>query len=243
LTETWDEGVSLQWLQSFLIYKYRRQLLERNLAHWGNPRVILEAGSGPAHDSILFAEHGAIVTAIDSSLPGIRAAQHIYTERALPIRAICANILALPFPNDQFDLTWNAGTLEHFERNDDVLRALEEMARVTRRGGTVLVLVPNRRYFWYQWHLERMRRRCLKHQYDFERAFNAEEMQTFFARAGLREMVISGDHIHPSPEFLIPHTGHLTATLRWLFAPIEKRGDSRWKAFFGLDVAIWGRKA
>ncbi len=242
MTEPWNEGVSLAWLQSFLIYGSRRQLIERNLRRWGQPRMILEAGSGPAHDSLIFAERGSAVTAVDLSLLGVQAARRIFTEQCLPIQVCGADILDLPFSDGCFDLAWNAGTLEHFDRDDDLQRALCEMARVTRVSGTVLVLVPNRHYFWYQWHLRRMKRRDLKRQYEFERSFSVDEMQAWFKKVGLQNIHVSGDHIHPSPEFLLPYTGRLTAALRWLFAPFEKNGDGWWKAVLGLDIAVWGQK-
>lgn len=243
MTEPWDENVSLAWLQSFPIYRYRRMFIERNLARWEHPRRILEAGSGPAHDSLIFAGRGSQVTAIDVSFSAVRGAQRIYAGQHLSIQVSCGNLLQLPFAENWFDLTWNAGTLEHFERDEDVVQALVEMVRVTRPGGTVLVLVPNRYYFWYQWYLRRLKQKQVDRQYEFERSFSPSQLSKLFTSIGLSQIRASGDHIHPSPEFLLPFTGRLTAALRWVFAPLEKNGDGTWKALLGLDTAVWGRKS
>lgn len=47
---------------------------------------------------------------------------------------------ALPYAADSFDYITNIGSLEHYE---DMPRAVAEMARVLRVGGTACVLVPN----------------------------------------------------------------------------------------------------
>jgi predicted SAM-dependent methyltransferase len=45
-------------------------------------------------------------------------------------------------PKDSFDLTFNAGVLEHFTF-EERQKALREMSRVTKPGGCVLVAIPN----------------------------------------------------------------------------------------------------
>ena len=39
------------------------------------------------------------------------------------------------------DLSWNAGVLEHYER-DERLIIISEMVRVTRKGGRIIAFVP-----------------------------------------------------------------------------------------------------
>jgi len=55
----------------------------------------------------------------------------------LPVQFLVADVMNLPFENESFDLTSIAFGIRNVE---DPERALREMARVTRRGGQVIVL-------------------------------------------------------------------------------------------------------
>ena len=52
-----------------------------------------------------------------------------------------ADALALPFANDEFDLVYGAGLLEHI---DDLQRVFAEVARVCRPGGSIVMGTANR---------------------------------------------------------------------------------------------------
>lgn len=54
----------------------------------------------------------------------------------------CGDLLRMPFPDDVFDVVYNAGVLEHFDLPDRKT-ALLEMLRVTRTGGRVIAAIPN----------------------------------------------------------------------------------------------------
>ncbi len=53
---------------------------------------------------------------------------------------VCAAGEDLPFPDESYDLIVNVGSLEHFL---DLPRAVKEMARVLKKYGHALILVPN----------------------------------------------------------------------------------------------------
>src|SRR5262249_14820403 len=52
-----------------------------------------------------------------------------------------ADALALPFADNQFDLVYAAGVLEHL---DDLEKALTELVRVCRPGGRIVIGTANR---------------------------------------------------------------------------------------------------
>lgn len=79
MTDPWGEEITLKYLQSFQIYWLRRNFIESNIPIREGMKV-LEAGSGPAHDSIIFAEKGANVTVADLSENALRNAKRIYSE-------------------------------------------------------------------------------------------------------------------------------------------------------------------
>lgn len=55
---------------------------------------------------------------------------------------VVGNMFDMPFEDGYFDLTFNAGVLEHFS-SDEVVEALKEMRRITKPGGKVVVAIPN----------------------------------------------------------------------------------------------------
>lgn len=54
--------------------------------------------------------------------------------------ALTGNAEELPYANNSFDYVTNIGSLEHYE---NMPRAVKEMARVLRIGGTACILLPN----------------------------------------------------------------------------------------------------
>ncbi len=99
---------------------------------------VLEAGSGPAFaSSILARDHRvALSIAVDLDREALQEARR----RDPMLAAVNADLLHLPFRDESIDLTWNSSTLEHIPHPPS---ALAEMNRVTKRGGTVFVGVPN----------------------------------------------------------------------------------------------------
>jgi SAM-dependent methyltransferase len=127
---------------------------------------IIEVGSGTGLASLWLAERGARVTLCDISPEALKFSEAVFAEARSTLRAraqakarardeargqsadnslaaemVQGSILDLPFEDDSFDVTWNAGVVEHFE-GEEQLRALREMLRVTRPEGRVVVAVP-----------------------------------------------------------------------------------------------------
>ena len=58
-------------------------------------------------------------------------------------RCLCTDVRALPFAAESFDVVVSTSTLDHFEVAEDLPRALREIVRVIRPGGTLLVILDN----------------------------------------------------------------------------------------------------
>ncbi len=52
------------------------------------------------------------------------------------------SMFELPLKNKQFDIVWNAGVLEHFDKEDQK-KALLEMKRICKPGGTIITFNPS----------------------------------------------------------------------------------------------------
>jgi ubiquinone/menaquinone biosynthesis C-methylase UbiE len=236
--DAWKTLPTLQELKSHAIWGLRRAFLERlwpDVHGW----KVLEVGSGPAHDSLTLAERGAHVTALDYSEIGLELANQFYHSLGLPIRTVKADATALPFPDGEFDLAFNAGVLEHFT-DSQLEKVIDEMVRVVRPGGYVLAFCPNRYNIFYQHHL----RRVTHHAYDFERAFTAAEMRKRFALRGLSEIRLSGVLVHPTLNYLLPSWlpkhHRIEPISRGLFGWLERmQRFHRLKSIIGQDFVIW----
>jgi len=145
---TWDEywGVynsSAEWDdQSEIIYRFiRREYTQDRMR-------VLEVGSGTGRISATIGRDGHDVYLVDMSPNAFRISRDIFSRLGQAGRFIRATAFQLPFLSRTFDLVWSAGLLEHFSHNQQ--RAIvNEMARITRARGRILVIVPNRRAIVY----------------------------------------------------------------------------------------------
>lgn len=106
----------------------------------GTPRgVILDAGCGTGGLAARLQAAGFTVTGVDADAPSLAWAQ----KQGRLADGRCADITALPFPDDAFDLCVSSEVIEHVA--DDVA-AVRELLRVSR--GPVILTVPAHRWLW-----------------------------------------------------------------------------------------------
>lgn len=102
---------------------------------------ILEAGSGTGKISLRLAAEHAEVTLVDYSENALYNSRSAFYSAKVPGTFVLSDIREMRLPDQHFDLTWNAGVLEHFEEEERIA-ILREMKRVTKPGGTMLILTP-----------------------------------------------------------------------------------------------------
>lgn len=103
---------------------------------------LLEAGSGHGVTSLIVGTDGRSKTLLDLESAAIEVAQEVFSLSNQEAEFVIGDLFKMEFPDDSFDLTFNAGVLEHFTF-DERRNALREMCRVTKPGGTILAAVPN----------------------------------------------------------------------------------------------------
>ncbi len=138
-TETWDH----YWKRVPVyddVLDLLRKIMNLQLRRYLNKRLTsgsatLEPGGGSAYVSALLAEKGMNSYALDYTSQPLRLAQQFGSKAVL----VQGDMFKMPFPDAQFDLTFNNSTLEHLP---NPLDALKEMARVTKPGKYVFVGVP-----------------------------------------------------------------------------------------------------
>ena len=101
-------------------------------------RRVLEIGCGRGVFARVLAERGAELVAADFSSTAVRYAEQRLSE--LGVKTVVADIQAIPLADESFDVVVSQETVEHVH---DPARALAELVRVTRRGGTLILTGPN----------------------------------------------------------------------------------------------------
>ena len=145
--EKWD-----QYYASLPLYgadeataSFGAELVERVLELLPSGGRILEAGCGGGWQSLALARSGKFqVCLMDFSAEALRYARRLFERENLAAEFIYGDVFTPGAP--QFDLSFNAGVLEHYPLKEQAA-FLRGMASRSRRY--VLAMVPNRLCYWY----------------------------------------------------------------------------------------------
>ena len=143
-----------KFYKKFLYSEYIKKIID-NVSLSSDARI-LEAGCGSGKFSICFAIMGFNVVAMDFSgsicknlKETVEEAQRSYN---IEIEVVRGDLEKLCFKDDTFDLVFNEGVVEHWLKREERINVIKEMARVTKKGGYVAIIVPNGRHplhkFW-----------------------------------------------------------------------------------------------
>ncbi|MEC0371481.1 class I SAM-dependent methyltransferase [Paenibacillus chibensis] len=133
----WGRGVSYRW-------DALSELVLNALLETTGPvrdKKILEAGSGTGKISLRLAMEGAEVTLVDYAQQALEQSRLAFRMKNRTAEFVQADIRSIPAEDNRYDLCWNAGVLEHFS-NEEKIRIMQELARITKPGGSIIVLVP-----------------------------------------------------------------------------------------------------
>jgi SAM-dependent methyltransferase len=149
---------------------------------------LLEVGAGTGREGHELARRGALVCALDFSPEALRLSRQISGS----VRLVRGDALATPFRDGSFDLVYHQGLLEHFR---DPVRLLRENHRVVRRGGLVLVDVPQK------YHIYTLVKQGLiavnRWFAGWETQFSPREIRALVERVGFRCERVYGYGMHP----------------------------------------------
>jgi len=143
----WDEGTE----RGERMLAFVRAVLPRP----SHPTRVLEIGIGGGGIARVFRRHASVV-GTDYSADRLRLVASRQGDQPFPL--VCLDAVYLPFAAGAFDFVLLNGVLEylgcrtgqtprHHQR-----RALQDIRRVLRPGGTLYLAIENR---WYPWHLRR----------------------------------------------------------------------------------------
>lgn len=153
---------------------------------------ILEPGSGSGIAGCLFALMGAEVTLLDNDESAIIEAKNHAANMGIEsnIRYVNADIFNIPLENE-FDLVWNDGVIEHFDKPELVARKMKEMAKP---NGKVIILVPGK-WTLHSMFLRQIRRKFnegyLQDRWGREKSYSQTELKRLFCSIGLKDIQTS----------------------------------------------------
>lgn len=181
-------------IENDLYYRLLKRLIDlprdRNLS-------ILEVGCGSGIRTLAllkeFQLYALNATLVDFSSIALAFAKKNAGENFIDANFVLADALRLPFSDESFDIIWNEGVNEHFN-GEKRQHIFNEMARVCKGGGQVVVMVPN------AWSLPyRLWKKVLegqgRWQYGFEKAFSIIELKNKIEKAGLTPLKTGGTGI------------------------------------------------
>jgi ubiquinone/menaquinone biosynthesis C-methylase UbiE len=119
---------------------YRKQAVQLTAGLPGGADV-LEVAPGPGYHAVELARLGYTVTGLDISHTFVELASGYAREAGVPVDFRQGDVADLPFHPDSFDLVVCQAAFKNFT---EPVRALDEMHRVLRPGGTAVIQDLNR---------------------------------------------------------------------------------------------------
>jgi ubiquinone/menaquinone biosynthesis C-methylase UbiE len=107
---------------------------------------VLEVGCGSGIAVQLFAEAGARVTAVDLTPWAVETTRARLAAFGLAGEVVEADGESLPFPDASFDVVFSWGVIHH---TTDMDRALSQLVRVLRPGGTLVLMLYHRHSLFF----------------------------------------------------------------------------------------------
>jgi SAM-dependent methyltransferase len=110
-------------------------------------KSVLEVGTGEGAEAEQLIRRGARYSAIDLTAEAVERTTTRLSLRNLPHeRVVQASVLAIPFPDDSFDVVFSHGVLHHVP---DIIAAQREIARVLKQEGELVAMLYARRSLNY----------------------------------------------------------------------------------------------
>ncbi|KKQ94713.1 MAG: Methyltransferase type 11 [candidate division CPR2 bacterium GW2011_GWC1_39_9] len=104
---------------------------------------ILEAGSGTGKISAKISASERKTYLLDIAPEAIMFSKRFFKSKKLKGHFFVGDIFKMPFADNSFDIVWNSGVVEHFNKKE-IKQIYEEMRRVCKRGGKIAIIVPTK---------------------------------------------------------------------------------------------------
>ena len=248
-----------------LAFRQHWQTWNRMFPELSTPSKVLEVGSGRGTLSMYFAQNGWETTILDVVPEVLDHAEAQFRVNGLNVTTVAGDCLAMPLPEETFDVVFSVGLLEHFSDAEQVLR---EQVRVLAPGGLLIAYVvpepgPNCVQVHYEWVNDLLRSLNpaavnatgqTEKSAVYRSSFRSPYYLDLLSRLGCSNLGSSGTYPVPmiswSTEFpftLLPEPAEnvLTDHFLQMLADREKEGiENPWLCDeeVGQAFLVWGRK-
>jgi ubiquinone/menaquinone biosynthesis C-methylase UbiE len=183
-------------------------------------KSILNVGCFEPIDEIVWAGFVKEWTAIDLSPSAINIAKTIIAHElpahhARRVKLKVMNAQELKFPDASFDVAVSFSVIDHMPDRSVREKTITEMARVVKKGGFVVVTVPNRYSYYRLLHGRNVRRR-IQTDVGYQYFYSYWELKKAVISAGLKPLRFTSD---------MKNVGDLPRILRALLLPFQLFGD------------------
>ena len=166
-----------QYTHPTLFQKELKSLID---AYKQDYRDIIEVGCETGATSFIL-DDSFSKTLLDVSPTAIALAKKAFRQMRKNVHFVIADMFAMPFENESFDLVFNAGVLEHFTKNERTA-ALKEYARILNNNGVMIIAIPN--HYSIPYRFSYLIRQLLK-RWPFPEEYKIYDMKEEIADAGL----------------------------------------------------------
>lgn len=168
-------------------------------------KLILDAACGEGYGSYLLKDWGAKeVFGLDIDTDTVKKAEHIFGSSGVKFQ--CHTVEELPFPDYYFDMVVSFETIEHLDHPE---KFLQEIRRVLKPGGIIVLSCPNDPYYY-------------KMEKDYKNPFHKRQY-TYFDFKELTERYL-GNHV--DYYFGVAVNGFLNMALSKTTEPSEACSDN-----------------
>ena len=158
-------------------------------------KSVLEVGAGTGRDSFPLIEYGAKVVQLDYSVNSLQILKSLSEELHVQSNIVGGDTFQLPFRDETFDIVFHQGLLEHFHHPQPEA-LLKENIRVLKRGGLLLVDVPQR---YHPYTVAKHIMMALNKWFaGWERSFSVRELKNQMRALGLTPVYAYGEWMYPS---------------------------------------------
>lgn len=111
-------------------------------------KTVLEAGCGTCETLVFLCKKAKKVYGLDISRDALKLSETNFKKNKISpdkYELKLGNLNKMPYPDNTFDIVFNAGVIEHFTNTQPI----KEMIRVTKSGGRIVILVPAKGPYMY----------------------------------------------------------------------------------------------
>lgn len=195
-------------------------------------KVVMEIGAGSGRDLIELARMGAKGVVLDYSPASLALVKKQAEAQGVPVMLVQADATRMPFRDQSIDVSFHQGLLEHFR---DPMPLLNENARVTARGGRMIVDVPQ------TFHLYTLMKNVLillnKWFAGWETQFTPAQLEKLCASTGLEVVRTYGDWMVPGLWYRV--TREVLKRGLGVRLPLHPKGPAFWSNGWDGQRASW----